>query len=232
MNNSAKRSVLASTGVSKELPEISDRLKMSQVSVIKEMMYLGAKEKEKGRDIVSLGVGLPFYAAPEFIHEHAIKKIREKADIDKYTLLIGLPELRTIIADKARKDLEFPVSVDEILITPGSMAGLFYSMLTLVNPGDEVILPSPYFSSHAEQVSLAQGKVVAIPMLEDKKEGFQLDITAIEKAINSKTKATLLSPTFFQNSYHKKEIGFKRKTESFPSAIKSFKLSEVSSHNK
>src|SRR3989344_9115580 len=129
MNNSAKRSVLASTGVSKELPEISDRLKMSQVSVIKEMMYLGAKEKEKGRDIVSLGVGLPFYPAPKFIHEKAIEALRHKKDIDKYTLLTGLPMLRQIVANLSAKMLGFPVSPEEILITPGSMAALFDTLM-------------------------------------------------------------------------------------------------------
>src|SRR3990167_9686062 len=96
MNNN--RSVLTSTGDTVDLPELAVRLKNTSVSVIKEMMYLGALEQKKGKDIVSLGVGLPFYPAPEFIHQHAIKVLKEKKDIDKYTLLTGLPALREIVA--------------------------------------------------------------------------------------------------------------------------------------
>ncbi len=187
------RSVLATTGDSKTLPELAERLQNTNVSVIKEMMYLGAIETNKGNSIVSLGVGLPFYPAPKHIHDHVKKVLDEKPDIDKYTLLTGLPALRKIVAEKSAKQLGFEVSSDEILITPGSMSALFYSMLALVNPGDEVILPSPYFSSNAEQVSLAGGKVIPVPMIEDKDSGYRINVAAIKKAINKKTKAIVIN---------------------------------------
>ncbi|MBI3379215.1 aminotransferase class I/II-fold pyridoxal phosphate-dependent enzyme [Candidatus Gottesmanbacteria bacterium] len=187
------RSVLSTTGDSKYLPELAKRLQNTSVSVIKEMMYLGAQEQALGKSIVSLGVGLPFYPAPKHIHDHVKKILDEKPDIDKYTLLIGLPTLRKIVADISRKSLGFPVSIDEILITPGSMAALFYSLLALVNPGDEVILPSPYFSSNAEQVSIAEGIVIPVPMIEDKTVGFRLNVPAIKKAISPKTKAIVIN---------------------------------------
>lgn len=187
------RSVLASTGDNKVLPEVAERLRKSSVSVIKEMMYLGAQEAAKGKDIVSLGVGLPFYPAPKHIHHHVIEKLNTKPDIDKYTLLTGLPELRRIVSELSTKLLGFTVTSDEILITPGSMAALFYSMLALVNPGEEVILPSPYFSSNAEQVAIAEGIAVPVAMIEDPKVGFRLDTAKIKKAINKKTKAIVLN---------------------------------------
>lgn len=187
------RSVLASTGETKYLSELSDRLQSTSVSVIKEMMYLGAREETRGKKIVSLGVGLPFYPAPKHIHNHVIKVLQTKKDIDKYTLLTGLPKLRQIVADLSTKMLGFKVTSEEILITPGSMAALLYAMLALINPGDEVILPSPYFSSNAEQVSIAQGKVVAVPMIEDEKVGYRLNIAAIAKAISKKTKAIVIN---------------------------------------
>lgn len=189
----ASHSVLASTGDTRYLPELADRLHHTSVSVIKEMMYLGAQEVRKGKDVLSLGVGIPFYPAPRHIHEYVINKLHTKPDIDKYTLLTGLPELRGIIADLSAKLIGIPATIDEILITAGSMAGLFYSMLALVNPGDEVILPSPYFSSHGEQVSLASGIPVAVPMIEDRKIGYRLDIKAIKKAITKKTKAIMVN---------------------------------------
>lgn len=189
----ASRSVLATTGNTKDLPELANRLRNANVSVIKEMMYLGAQEKAKGKDVVSLGVGLPFYPAPKFIHEHVKEKLDTKADIDKYTLLIGLPELRSIIAEKASKQLDKSVTADEILITPGSMAALLYTMLALIDPSDEVILPSPYFASHGEQVSIASGKVVPVAMIEDSKVGFRLDVDTIAKSITNRTKAIVIN---------------------------------------
>lgn len=189
----ASRSVLASTGHTKFLPELAKRLHNTGVSVIKEMMYLGAQEKEKGRDIVSLGVGIPYYPAPKHIHDYAIRMLNEKPDIDKYTLLTGLPELRRIIADRSSQILGFKVAADEILITPGSMSALLYSFLALINPGDEVILPSPYFSSNGEQVAIASGKVIQVAMIEDKKYGYRLDVGKIKTALSKKTKAIVLN---------------------------------------
>src|SRR3989338_11440682 len=110
MNNN--RSVLTSTGDTVDLPELAVRLKNTSVSVIKEMTYLGALEQNKGKDIVSLGVGLPFYPAPDFIHQHAIKAIKNKKDIDKYTLLTGLPKLRTLAAAISQKLLGIETSSD------------------------------------------------------------------------------------------------------------------------
>src|SRR3990172_7568885 len=186
-------SVLSSTGQTLDVEGIAKRLKHTSVSVIKEMMYLGAQEAAKGKDIVSLGVGLPFYPAPDFIHQHAIKVLKEKKDIDKYTLLTGLPRLREIIANIAAREMGFTVTMDQILVTPGSMAGLFYSFLTLLDPGEEVILPSPYFSSNGEQVTISGGKPIPVPMLKDKKYGYRLDIDKIISAINPKTKAIVLN---------------------------------------
>lgn len=190
---SLNRSVLASTGDTKFLPELAERLKNTNVSVIKEMMYLGAQEQQKGKSVVSLGVGLPFYPAPKHIHEHVKKVLDEKKDVDKYTLLTGLPELRNLIAKIASNDLGIQTTTEQILITPGSMAALFYSVLALVDPGDEVILPSPYFSSYNEQISIAGGHVVSVPMIEDKNKGYRLDIPAIEEAVNDNTKAIILN---------------------------------------
>lgn len=191
--SSPSRSVLASTGDTKDLAELSDRIRGTSVSVIKEMMYLAAQEKTKGKDVLSLGVGLPFYPAPRQIHNYAIHVLQTKPDIDKYTLLTGLPELRSLFATISSRALEFSVTADQVLVTPGSMAALLYSILALINPGDEVIIPSPYFSSYREQVAIAQGNVIPIAMIEDKTFGFRLDLAKIQKAISRKTKAIIIN---------------------------------------
>lgn len=193
LTNNNSRSVLKSTGHTKDIPEIASRLCLSSVSVIKEMMLLGAQEEAHGKKIVSLGVGIPFYKAPLHIHEHVKRVLSSKSDIDKYTFFVGIYKLRKIFARQSSKALGIPVSADEIVVTPGSMAALFYSMLALINEGDEVILPSPYFSSHAEQIMLASGKVIPIPMVPDKETVYRLNLDKIAKAINSKTKAIVIN---------------------------------------
>ena len=173
---------------------LSDGIRNSSISAIKQMMYLAAAEMKKGVDIVSLSVGIPFYKMPHYIREHVQKVLFEKPDIDKYTLLTGLPKLREYIAQKITKELGLPTTEDQILMTPGSMGGLMYVMQTLLNKGDEVILFSPYFSSHAEQIRLAEGIPVEVPLIEPTRpnESYHIDLEAVKKTITKKTKAILV----------------------------------------
>lgn len=173
---------------------LSDGTKNANVSAIKEMMYLTGKEIEKGRDIVSLSVGIPFYRMPKKIRDHVTEKLSEKPNIDKYTFLTGMPELRTAIVEDIKRSLGLDATIDEILVTPGSMGGLMYTMTAILNKGDEVIMFSPYFSSHAEQIKLSEGVPVAIPLIRPKeKDGhYRIDLEAVKKAINKKTKAILV----------------------------------------
>lgn len=186
------RSVLSTTGHQKDLPELSTRLRHSSISVIKEMMYLAAAEQKKGKDVVSLGVGIPYYNAPAHIHDHVKAQLDAKPDIDKYTFFTGIPQLRELLARESSRTLGWEVSADDIVVTTGSMGALFVTILTLVDRGDEVILPSPYFPSYAEQVNIAQGVVVPVPLAQENDE-FRLDVAAIRKKLTKKTKAILLN---------------------------------------
>lgn len=186
------RSVLSSTGHSKNLPELSARMRHSSVSAIKEMMYLAQDEQKKGRDIVSLGVGIPYYPAPVHIHDHVKNTLDTKPDIDKYTFFTGILKLRELFAEESSNIVGWDVSADDILVTAGSMGALFATMLTLVDQGDEVILPAPYFPSYAEQVAIAQGVGISVP-LKKTNTAYRLDIAAIQKKITKKTKAILIN---------------------------------------
>lgn len=173
---------------------LSDGAKNANVSAIKEIMYLTGKEIEKGRDIVSLSVGIPFYKMPKKIREHAVEKLTEKPNIDKYTFLTGMPELRKAIVEDIKKNLNIDTTTDEILVTPGSMGGLMYTMTAILNKGDEVVMFSPFFSSHAEQIKLSEGIPVAVPLIKPKgKDGhYRIDLEGVKKAISKKTKAILV----------------------------------------
>jgi aminotransferase len=174
---------------------ISKRLLHSNISIIKEMMYLAEEEKNKGKEVVSLGVGIPYYKMPEQIRNKVIESLRTIPDIDKYTFFPGLPKLRAIIAEQDSQKLGIEAKPDDILITPGSMAALLYATMALINEGDEMIILSPYFSSYAEQVILAGGKPVEVPLKKtSEKNGlYQLDLEKIGNAITSKTKGIILN---------------------------------------
>lgn len=173
---------------------ISKRVKNTNVSIIKQMMYLAYEEMRKGRNIVSLSVGIPFYKMPQYLKLRVIEKLKDKPDIDKYTFFAGLDHLRELIAFKIEKDLKIKTSRDDILITPGSMGGLMYALTTILNKGDEVILFSPYFSSHAEQIKLAEGIPIEVPLIEPKeKDGFyRINFEVLQKKISKKTKAIIV----------------------------------------
>lgn len=173
---------------------ISKRVKNTNVSIIKQMMYLAYEEMRKGRSIVSLSVGIPFYKMPQYLKLRVIEKLKDKPDIDKYTFFAGLDHLRELIAFKIEKDLKIKTSRDDILITPGSMGGLMYALTTILNKGDEVILFSPYFSSHAEQIKLAEGIPIEVPLIEPKeKDGFyRINFEVLQKKISKKTKAIIV----------------------------------------
>lgn len=187
-------SMIENTNELGTLDVLSSGVKNANVSAIKEMMYLTGKEIEKGRDIVSLSVGIPFYKMPNNIRVHVAKMLSEKPNIDKYTFLTGMPELRRAIVEDMKKSLRIDATIDEILVTPGSMGGLMYTMTALLNNGDEVIMFSPYFSSHAEQIKLSEGVPVAIPLIRPKEKGghYRIDLEGVKKAISSKTKAILV----------------------------------------
>ena len=117
---------------------LSDGTRNSNVSAIKEMMYLTGLEIKKGKDVISLSVGIPFYKMPEQIRKHVSKALNEKINIDKYTFLTGMPELRQAIVKDIKNKLEIEATEEEILVTPGSMGALMYTMTAILNKGDEI----------------------------------------------------------------------------------------------
>jgi len=168
----------------KEDWRISDRVLQIQKSAIHEMTRL-SKEVE---DVAFLSWAKPTSDTPEHIKEAAVAAIR-KGLVGGYSGNAGLPELRKEIAKKLKKDNNIYADVSQLLTTVGAIEGLSAAIMSLIDPGDEVILPSPTYSTHIRQVILASGKPVLVPTIEE--DGFSLDIDAIRNAVTSKTKALL-----------------------------------------
>jgi aminotransferase len=168
----------------KRTSRLSDRILQIEKSAIDEMTKL-SKEIE---DVAFLSWAKPTSGTPEHIKEAAILAIRE-GRVGGYSEAAGLPELRREIVKKLKRDNHIDAEVSEILVTVGAIEGISAAVMALIDPGDEVILPSPTYSTHIRQVIIASGRPVLVPTLEE--QGFILDIAGIKKAITPRTKAIL-----------------------------------------
>ncbi|RLC41871.1 MAG: aspartate aminotransferase, partial [Candidatus Coatesbacteria bacterium] len=149
--------------------QVSDRVSKISKSAIHEMTRL-SKEVE---DVAFLSWARPTSDTPEHIKEAGIKAIRDGL-VGGYSETGGLPELRDEIAVKLRRDNHIDATPEEVILTVGAIEGLSATVMAVIDPGDEVILPSPTYSTHIRQVVIASGKPVLVPTIEEK--GFILDI--------------------------------------------------------
>ncbi|MBN2266696.1 MAG: aminotransferase class I/II-fold pyridoxal phosphate-dependent enzyme, partial [Candidatus Aminicenantes bacterium] len=140
------------------------------------------------KDVAFLSWAKPTSGAPAHIREAAIEAIR-RGVVDGYSESPGLPALRQEIAKKLGRDNGIPAGPSQILVTVGAIEGLAASILAVVDPGDEVILPTPTYSTHINHVLMASAKPVFVPTLEE--QGFILDIEGIRKAISPRTRAIM-----------------------------------------
>ncbi len=140
--------------------------------------------KAAGRDVIGLGAGEPDFDTPDNIKEAAIAAIRRGET--KYTAVEGIPELRAAIAAKFKRENNLDYKPSQTFVSPGGKAILFNALLATVNPGDEVIVPAPYWVSYPDIVLLAGGKPVIVECALE--QGFRLTPEALEKAITPRTK--------------------------------------------
>ncbi len=163
---------------------ISRRVSNIPTSAIHEMTRLSAKIESPA----FLSWAKPTADTPEHIKNAACEAIK-KGLVGGYSTNAGLLELREAIVEKLKRDNNIEADPSEILVTIGAIEGLSAAVMALVDPGDEVIIPSPNYSTHSQQVIIASGVPVFVPIIEE--NGFQLDINGIRKAITKKTKAIL-----------------------------------------
>ncbi len=185
-SNSNVRSALEAAGKVYDTAGISRRVSQITISAIKEMPLLASKID----GCVSLGQGIPSFPTPEHIREAICRVMREDGESGKYTLGPGMPALRQAVARHLLADRGIQADPDtELCMTAGAMEALSAAVLTVVDRGEEVILPSPNYASHIEQVLLAEGVPVFAPLT---KSDWQLDPEAIRTAISPRTKAMIL----------------------------------------
>ncbi len=158
--------------------------------------------KAAGHDVIGLGAGEPDFNTPDYIIEAAVKSMQEGQT--KYTPSGGLPALKDSIIAKFKEDQGLTYSQKEIVVASGAKHALYLLFQAILNPNDEVIIPTPYWVSYPEQVKLAQGTPVYVEGLET--NDFKITKQQLEETITEKTKAFILnSPSNPTGSLYTKE---------------------------
>lgn len=159
-----------------------ERTRDLKVSIIKQIEIKASKYP----DVISLAQGIPSFDTPECIKRRVERALR-RGVVAKYSLSSGLPELRELIEISLAKEGMYYDWQKEIIVTVGTIEGITATIMAITNPGDEIIIPTPAYTSYREVITLAGCQPVYVPLNEEKDWGFELD--KLEKAITPKTKA-------------------------------------------
>jgi len=158
--------------------------------------------KAQGRDVLAFSAGEPDFDTPQIIKDEAIKAINE--GFTKYTAVAGIPEVLEAIKTKLKRDNNLDYDTDEIIVSNGAKQSLYNIMACLIEEGDEVIIPAPYWVTYPELVKYHDGKPVAIETTEE--TGFKITPEMLKKVLTSKTKMLILtSPSNPTGAVYSKE---------------------------
>lgn len=169
--------------------EISERAKNISPSLTLAITAKAKAMKAQGLDVVSFGAGEPDFNTPDYIIEAAKRAL--DAGMTKYTPVPGTPELRRAIADKLKKDIGVEYASEQIVVSTGGKQTLRNACEALINPGDEVILPAPYWLTYPELIRMSGGRVVVIETTD--RDNFKVTPEMLEKAITPRTKAFIFT---------------------------------------
>jgi aspartate aminotransferase len=170
------------------MAQLSDRLNRLAPSATLAMSQKSSEMKAQGIDVINMSVGEPDFNTPEHIKEAGKKAIDD--NYSKYSPVPGYPALRDAIVAKLKKENNLEYNSKEILVGTGGKQGVCNTVLALVNPGDEVIIPAPYWVSYPQMVKLAGGEPVIIRA--GFEQNFKITADQLEKAITPKTKMLIL----------------------------------------
>jgi aspartate aminotransferase len=170
----------------------------ARVAAITESATLAVDAKAKalkaaGEPVIGFGAGEPDFPTPAHVVEAAVQACRTPR-FHKYTPAGGLPELREAIAAKTKRDSGYDVTAAQVLVTNGGKHAVYNAFTTLLDPGDEVLLPAPFWTTYPEPIRLAGGEPVILPT--DEATGFRVTIDQLEAAVTERTKVLLfVSPS-------------------------------------
>jgi aspartate aminotransferase len=170
----------------------------ARVAAITESATLAVDAKAKalkaaGEPVIGFGAGEPDFPTPAHIVEAAVEACRV-ARFHKYTPAAGLPELREAVAVKTKRDSGYDVAAPQVLVTNGGKHAVYNTFATLLDPGDEVLLPAPYWTTYPEPIRLAGGVPVVLPTEEG--TGFRVTVDQLDAAVTERTKVLLfVSPS-------------------------------------
>jgi aspartate aminotransferase len=149
--------------------------------------------KAAGRPVIAFGAGEPDFPTPDYIVEAAQRACAEPR-FHKYSPAPGLPELREAIAAKTRRDSGYEVAASQVIVTNGGKHAVYEAFATLLDPGDEVLLPTPYWTTYPEAITLAGGTPVTV--MTDENSGYLTSVEDLEAHRTDRTKVLLfVSPS-------------------------------------
>jgi aspartate/methionine/tyrosine aminotransferase len=149
--------------------------------------------KAEGRPVIGFGAGEPDFATPSYVVDAAVEACRDPKN-HRYTPAGGLPELKQAIAEKTRRDSGLEVAAGQAVVTNGGKQAIYEAFATMLDPGDEVIVPAPYWTTYPEAIQLAGG--VAVPVLADETQEYKATVEQLEAARTERTKMLLfVSPS-------------------------------------
>ncbi len=165
----------------------------TRIAAIAESATLAVDAKAKalkaaGRPVIGFGAGEPDFPTPDYIVTAAAVAAAVPAN-HRYTPTPGLPELREAIVVKTKRDSNYEITVDQVLVTNGGKQSVYQAFATIINVGDEVILPSPFWTTYPECIKLAGGKTIEV--FADESQNYLVSVEQLEAARTSKTKAIL-----------------------------------------
>ena len=168
---------------------LSHRAIALQPSLTLAISARAAAMKQAGRDICSMSAGEPDFGTPDFIVEAAIQALRD--GVTRYGPAAGDPQLRDAIAEKLTRENGIPSTAANVLVTNGGKQAIFNLFQVVLNPGDEVLIPSPFWLSYPEMARLAGAEPVMVPSSAE--TGFRLDLKALEAAITPRTRLLVIN---------------------------------------
>ncbi|WP_146340948.1 pyridoxal phosphate-dependent aminotransferase [Nesterenkonia sp. NBAIMH1] len=172
---------------------LSDRISSIAPSATMAVDAKAKAMKAAGEDVIGYGAGEPDFPTPDYIVDAAVAAAKDPR-FHRYTPAAGLPDLRQAVAEKTTRDSSYEAESSQVLITNGGKQAVYAALASLVNPGDEVLLPAPFWTTYPEAIQLAGGRAVDVFAGPD--QGFKVTVDQLESALTPRTKALIfVSPS-------------------------------------